>query len=91
MENDNLNPKNGKGNTNFITNRLQFDVILNAIDPLKQFNKWLFELLFLIDDSSFCKIYVIKFVESLQSYNHFLNPKCFCWKYHMLIALQDSW
>ena len=47
------------------------------------------ELLFLIDDSSFCKIYVIKFVESLQGYNHFLNPKCFCWKYHMLIALQD--
>ena len=57
--------ENAKATINFITKNLQIDVTKIQLISLKQYNKWIFEFFFVIDDRYFVKpivVIVVKFV-----------------------------
>ena len=54
------NQKNAKTTRKFLTKNLQIDMTINEISVISTNNKLLFMLIFVIDDTSFYKTYVIK-------------------------------
>ena len=52
--------KNAKTTRKFLTKNLQIDMIINVITVISTNNKLVFMLIFVIDDTSIYKTYVVK-------------------------------